>query len=331
MAKTKPSGLPLFRQSLDKIGLSTEARDIVMASWRSSTCKQYYTYLARWETYCNERGITTFQPTIYHGIEFLADLYKRGLGYSAINTARSALSTITPTTNGTFGNHPLVVRFMKGVYEMKPSLPRYTLTSYVGKVLTFLANLPPNPSLKQLTMKLTMLLSLITGQRCQTLSKLDTRFMQRQPDKYIFTIRETLKTSKPGRHIDPIELNEYKADQRLCVVQLITLYLAKTSEIRKPDVTKLLISYAKPHKTVKSATIGKWVKSTMKDAGIDTTIFSAHSGRSASTSYAKSAGIPLADILKAGGWSNAQTFAKYYDKPLSCNFGTSILDHYSQL
>lgn len=313
-------------------GLSSMACDIVMASWRSSTCKQYQSYLARWATYCNEHNLTTSQISLNNGIEFLADLYQRGLGYSAINTARSALSTIISTPNGTFGNHPLVVRFMKGVFEMKPSLPRYTKTWDVGTVLTYLAKLPPNLSLtlQQLTMKLTMLLSLITGQRCQTLSKLDTKFMQSQPERYIFTIRETLKTSRPGRHVDPIELVAYNSDERLCVVKLITLYLEKTKEIRKPEVTKLLISYVKPHKAVGSATIGKWVKATMKDAGIDTTVFSAHSGRSASTSYAKSAGIPLVDILKAGGWTNAQTFAKYYDKPLSRNYGNCILNHFLQ-
>ena len=42
------------------------------------------------------------------------------------NTARNALSIIIlPPDGGSFGNHPLVIWFMKGVFETRPSLPRY--------------------------------------------------------------------------------------------------------------------------------------------------------------------------------------------------------------
>ena len=36
--------------------------------------------------------------------------------------------------------------------------------------------------------------------------------MQELPDKYVFTIGEKLKTTKPGRHLEPIELVAYKQD-----------------------------------------------------------------------------------------------------------------------
>ena len=39
---------------------------------------------------------------------------------------RSALSDIfTLSNNISFGDHPSVPRFMKGVYETRPSLPKY--------------------------------------------------------------------------------------------------------------------------------------------------------------------------------------------------------------
>ena len=50
----------------------------------------------------------------------------------------------------------------------------------------------------------------------------------------------------------------------------------------------------------------------MKNSGVDTTIFSPHSCRSASTSAASAAGVSIDEILKAGDWSNARTFYKYY-------------------
>lgn len=80
-------------------------------------------------------------------------LFSSGLGYSAINTARSALSSVITLENGTFGSQPLVGRFMKGIYEMKPSLPRYASTWDVGVVLKHLESMGPNSdlTLEQLT------------------------------------------------------------------------------------------------------------------------------------------------------------------------------------
>lgn len=58
----------------------------------------------------------------------------------------------------------------------------------------------------------------------------------------------------------------------------------------------------------------RWVKSTLKEAGIDICTFSAHSSRTAASSYSLSSGLPLKEILKAGGWSNANIFVRHYNK-----------------
>ena len=63
-----------------------------------------------------------------------------------------------------------------------------------------------------------MLLALATAQRTHTLAKLDTRIMQEMPGKMAFTIRDILKTTRPGKHLDPIEILAYTADIRLCPV-----------------------------------------------------------------------------------------------------------------
>ena len=84
-------------------------------------------YLTKWQQYCRERNIDIFEPGITNGIEFIVSLYKTGLGYSAINTVRSALSSVLSLKDGVkFGEHPPVVRCMKGIFELKPALPKYT-------------------------------------------------------------------------------------------------------------------------------------------------------------------------------------------------------------
>ena len=107
--------LPLIRKKLNNKNLSSTAEEIILASWGSGTGKQYHSYLGRWEKFCAQNAIVGEEASVENGIEFLASLYKDGLGYSAINTARSALSSVlTIPGNITFGNHPLVARFLKG-------------------------------------------------------------------------------------------------------------------------------------------------------------------------------------------------------------------------
>ena len=227
--------------------------------------------------------------------------------------------------NITFGSHPLVGRFLKGVFKLKPSLPRYSRIWDVAAVLQYLKTLGPASELdvKTLTRKTTMLLCLLTRQRCQTLTKLDNNFMQIFPDKIVFTVGEKLKTTRPGKHLQPIELIAYNQDKTLCVVSHLQTYLTYTRPLRG-QYSKLLISYAKPHKPVTISTVSKWAKAVLKEAGVDITCFSGNSARSASTSYSVQSGLPLNDILKAGGWSNAGTFARYYN-----NFGSHILAHFN--
>ena len=61
--------------------------------------------------------ITTILIYLNSGIEFLVSQYKAGLGYSAVNTARFALSSfIVLENNEKFEDHPLGFRCMKGIF-----------------------------------------------------------------------------------------------------------------------------------------------------------------------------------------------------------------------
>ena len=323
--------MSLIREGLNKYALSPAAIDVLMASWREGTSKQYHTYLSKWNQYCRDKNIDVFQPGVTNGIEFLVSLYKSGLGYSAINTARSALSSILILEDGVkFGEHPLVVRCLKGIFELKPALPKYSEIWDVNIVLGYLRAAAPlsSLSLKQLTLHLTMLLCLTTGQRGQTIHKFDVNYIQEMDDRYRITICEKLKQSKPGRHLAPIDLLSFQGDKKLCVVEHLKEYLQRTKQLRE-DHSQLLISYVKPFKLVSKDTISRWVKQVLESAGIDINKYSAHSSRAASTSSCKAKGLSLAVIMQSAGWSNSSTFAKFYDKPVdtaSVNFGSVLLN-----
>ena len=159
------------------------------------------TYLETWKVFCTSREVNPLCGTVTNGIDFLVTQYKHGLTYSSLNTARCALSTVILLPNGiTFENQPLVKRLMKGVFESRPTLPRYNSIWNVSTVLDFINTLGPDEelSLKNVTLKCVTLVALLSRQRCQTIHALRISGMKETNGQICFDIFTLLKTSKPG-------------------------------------------------------------------------------------------------------------------------------------
>ena len=54
-----------------------------------------------------------------------------------------------------------------------------------------------------------------------------------------------------------------------------------------------------------------WVNTVLSDAGIDTSVFKAHSVRGAVTSATYNKGVPVGHILKLANWSNDSKFRRF--------------------
>ena len=234
--------------------------------------------------FCTSREVNPLCGTVTNGIEFLVTQYKRGLTYSSLNTARCALSTVILLPNGiTFGNHPLVTRLMKGVFESRPTLPRYNSIWNVSTVLDFIKTLGPNEelSLKNVTLKCVALVALLSEQRCQTIHALRISGMKETNGQIRFDIFTLLKTSKPGKHQEPLTFKPYTYDSQLCVVKCLQQYIKQTSELRN-GADQLWLSYQKPHNPASKDTVSRWIKEFLKKSGIDISSYGAHSTRAAS-------------------------------------------------
>jgi len=157
MSETSTDGMPFIRSRLQQQNISQRACDIIMASWRTGTTKQYRVYLDKWGAFAIQRN----ENPVANVIEFLTRLYDSGSSYSAINTAWSALSATVELADSphSVGEHPLVRRFVRATYQSRPPLPRYQTIWDVSKVLNFLKTWSPvnKLSLKLLTLKLVML------------------------------------------------------------------------------------------------------------------------------------------------------------------------------
>lgn len=257
-------------------------------------------------------------PSVIDVLKFLSSLRSSGLNYSGLNTVRSALSTLIQVDGVGVGKHPWVIRFLKGTYNLKPPTPRYAEVWDVNIVLNLLKTMSPvrGLTLKDLTLKLVMLLSIVTAQRGQVFHLLDLEHMQQGKASYTFTFPEPLKTSKPNAKTKAIlRLKAYAPDRRLCIVTTMKEYIRRTEPIRE-KVTRLLISYHRPHGPISRDTLARWVRIVMSRAGINDK-FAPHSCRTAAASAAKRMNIPVDVIMDKVGWASAKTFAKYYDKPIT--------------
>jgi len=307
-----------------------------MNSWRKSTQKQYSSYIYKWIRYAKDKDYSITHPKLTEALDFLTFLFDSGLHYSTLNTARSALSNVISLSDNPsimFGKHPLVIRFMRGVFTLKPKLPKLTEVWNAADVLNYIDSMGKNCDLllMDLSMKLSMLLALVTGERVQCLHLLDINLMHKYNDKVVFEIRDLLKQSRPGYHKSSLEMKCFDENENLCVVHTLYDYLDRTVNIRN-DSSKLLISYQKPFKPVSKDTISRWLRILLGKAGIDIRSFTAHSTRSASSSAAKNNGLPVNIIMDKVGWSSLSTFSKFYDKPIrkQSDYGSSVLKSVSK-
>lgn len=309
-----------------KQGIPSQAASVMLMAKRSSTQKQYDSYLKLWLKFCSEHSEDPFAHNIPLAITFLEQLRQQHqLGYSALNTARSALSSIViPLNDIPLGQQRLVKLYMRGAFNIRPPLPRYHDTWDPQIILTLLKTWAPasTVSLKLLSFKVVILVLLVTGQRIQTLSllSLDAMSIDSNTETITFRILDLIKQSRPGFKNPLVVLRRFPLDVDLCIVTYLLAYVQRTSSVRTSQT--LFLSFQKPHQPVTKSTLARWVKHVMKLAKIDVQVFKPHSIRSASTSAALRGGAQMEDILASAGWSNDSVFGKYYNRPLT----TSIFD-----
>ena len=120
-----------------------------MESWRTGTTKQYRVYLDEWKNFVRTTHANPIHPTLANVINFLTHFYDTGSSYSAFNTARSALSAAVDIADSpyTVGEHPMIKRFVKALFQSRPQLPRYQSKRDVSKVLDLLRTWSPAKTL----------------------------------------------------------------------------------------------------------------------------------------------------------------------------------------
>ena len=154
--------------------LADRATNNVLQSWRQSSQKQYDAHIREWFVFFTKWHADPIRPTTSIAVDFLTSLYDERMelmSYSSINSVRCALPAILESpasAYSTFGEHPDIKRFMRGIFQSRPPLPRYCK---LGMSICYSSTLAPwnshELSLKDLTLKLVLSVALTTAQKGQ--------------------------------------------------------------------------------------------------------------------------------------------------------------------
>ena len=276
-----------------------------------------------------ERQIDPLQapPQVY--LDFLHGLLERGLGYSAINSAHSAILMFRATCNQ--NEQPItpwiVSKFLRGIYsQTRPPQNKCHLgcvhsarfLSHTESLICFvphsIVSEISNPALTSIRPK-RPINSFAAHRKCKM-----------QQCNVSSKMGDLLKSSRPGYHLAEIRLPAYPNNPALCVVQTYKAYVNRTKTLRG-KTKNLFIRTVRPYSPISRDTFSHWVKRTLTMAGIDMSTFTPHSTRAAATSAAYKAKVPLLTILSTAGWTRECTFRQFYNKPVTqkTTFASNIL------
>ena len=175
--------------------------------------KTIWVIFKKWVSFCDKSKIDHINPSLGEIVAFLQELHDAGLSYSAINIAKSMLSSVFEIIHKKeihVGKEVLNKRFMKGIFHLRPVLPKSIFTWDVKVVLKFLNTLDNTQlTLRLLSIKLALLLILTTGQRCQTLHAMNIKNIVIAENSIKIRIGELLKQTKPNQHLAELYIEAY--------------------------------------------------------------------------------------------------------------------------
>ncbi len=153
------------------------------------------------------------------------------------------------------------------------------------------------------------------------MQQMNPKQMNWEPDKVTIHLEQPTKTSKKGKPSFRTTIARFPLDANIDAMACLQDYLETTKELRTTTGKKsrLFLGFTKPHNPVQTCTIARWLKLTMSAAGIDTSIYKAHSTRAAATAKARSQGLSVEQIVNRAQWSNASTYYKFYCKDVGAD------------
>ena len=317
-------GMAALNSNFKSAGFSKKVRKLLAASWRKGTKKDYCCKFRKFNSWCVERHKDPYSASLTDCAEFLTFLFEEGLQYRTIGGYRSMLSSVLPPIDKVpIGQHPYIIRLLKGVFNSRPPKVKLLPDWDLQKVLNMLQKSPFEPlkytSLKHLTYKTIFLVAITTFRRCSDLQAL--RLGEESvtvTSRGLFFVRQGLsKQDRPNHFGSKIFVPAFE-EKKLDPKRTMAEYLKRTDKFRKGsdgnEVLQLFLGISKPHKPVSRQTISNWIVKTIQMAYDEEKNVKAHSTRSIGPSWALFKGASMSSILETADWARETTFTKFYLK-----------------
>ena len=178
--------------NIDSQNVSRTTQYILLSSWRKSTRGRYNSVLQQWHDFCGREETNYLLPDVTSVLKFFTELYEKGCQYSSITLARSALaSVVTLRGYATLSDHPLIKRFIKGVFHLKQPKPKYSSIWDADISLRYWQKKKKKEdnsqlNLLELSKKVTTLPVLLHGLRISTFVTFDVTLITMSNDTCIF-------------------------------------------------------------------------------------------------------------------------------------------------
>ena len=151
------------------------------------------------------------------------------------------------------GQHPLVSRLLREVFNSIPPQPKYSETWEVSRVLSYEGSLGSEAlPLKLLTRKLVVLLAQVLASRCSELVWLTLKGRKYSAGGAELRCNGLSKTDKPGQEksMQRVYLVSFDQNSSLCPVGCLKAYESATAKFRQKDTLQLFLATVEPPQPV---------------------------------------------------------------------------------
>ena len=189
-----------------------------------------------------------------------------------------------------------------GATKLKTPNSKISVTWNAKDLLTYLKDWKVDAAspLREIATKLATFLTCLSVQRVHTISLIDSRNIKFDQEATYLYIFEDLKVQR-NRPKFVMKATLHESDP-LETSRLLRIYLDRTAAFRRSNAQDgfpdhLFLSYVTPYRPVTADTLARWIPGVLKNAGIDTSVFGAHSMGGAAASAARNSNAPLDAVL----------------------------------
>ncbi|GAM18648.1 hypothetical protein SAMD00019534_018230 [Acytostelium subglobosum LB1] len=254
-------------------------------AWQPGTLKAYDAVWRRWSTFtmANNSSPTDISTKMVNA--FIADLGHKDYSTSYIYTHRSALSSLRKLARMDALDDESTKRLLQGLAKKKPSKPKYSEVWDPTIVINFIRDNYSKRARSDIDL-LKRTLVLVRLALCARSSDLA---------RWAFSSLVVSNTSIKGPIVNAKE-QRASASQSTLVLKPVSGAAAS-----RP-----------PHQCLSADWITKLSLEVMEEAGIDTSIYGAHSTRAAVITKALASGASFQDVKALSRHKSATTMEKYY-------------------